>query len=185
MSESISVPVNGSKEEIYRALLPQIEAVISGTDDLIANLANVATILKEAFNFHWVGFYRTTAPKLLTLGPFQVSRATRLCAHSFRKRRMRHFRSHPKDCSCAGCRTTTTCEPSTSMSWMVKWRSGKPCRRGNIMALKPSGPVPAGPVKFGETSRSATDRRSALTIPWSGSARRMRRARALQRRPGS
>ena len=71
MSESISLPVNCSKEEIYRALLPQIEAVISGTDDLIANLANVAAILKHAFNFHWVGFYRTTAPKLLTLGPFQ------------------------------------------------------------------------------------------------------------------
>jgi putative methionine-R-sulfoxide reductase with GAF domain len=28
-------------------------------------------MLKQAFNFHWVGFYRTTAPSLLTLGPFQ------------------------------------------------------------------------------------------------------------------
>jgi L-methionine (R)-S-oxide reductase len=70
MSESL--PVNSSKEEIYRELLPQIEAVIGGTDDLIANLANVAAILKQAFKkFHWVGFYRTTAPNLLTLGPFQ------------------------------------------------------------------------------------------------------------------
>ena len=70
MSESL--PVNSSKEEIYRGLLPQIEAVTSGTDDLIANLANVAAILKQAFKkFHWVGFYRTTAPNLLTLGPFQ------------------------------------------------------------------------------------------------------------------
>ena len=60
-----------AKEEIYRALLPQIEAVISGVDDLIANLANVAAILKTAFNFHWVGFYRVTAPQILTLGPFQ------------------------------------------------------------------------------------------------------------------
>jgi hypothetical protein len=33
MSESL--PINGSKEEIYSALLQQIEAVISGTDDLI------------------------------------------------------------------------------------------------------------------------------------------------------
>jgi L-methionine (R)-S-oxide reductase len=60
-----------AKDDIYVALLPQIEAVISGADDLIANLANVAAILKQAFNFHWVGFYRTTAPHLLTLGPFQ------------------------------------------------------------------------------------------------------------------
>jgi L-methionine (R)-S-oxide reductase len=70
MSESL--PVNSSKEEIYRGLLPQIEAVTSGTDDLIANLANVTAILKQGFKkFHWVGFYRTTAPNLLTLGPFQ------------------------------------------------------------------------------------------------------------------
>ncbi len=70
MSESL--PINSSKEEIYRLLLLQIEAVIAETDDLIANLANVTAILKQAFKkFHWVGFYRTTAPKLLTLGPFQ------------------------------------------------------------------------------------------------------------------
>ena len=71
MSETLSIPANGTKEEIYRAILPQIEAVISGTDDLIANLANIAAILKQAFNFYWVGFYRTTEPGLLTLGPFQ------------------------------------------------------------------------------------------------------------------
>jgi len=46
-SMSESPHINGSKEEIYSALLQQIEAVISGTDDLIANLANVAAILKQ------------------------------------------------------------------------------------------------------------------------------------------
>ena len=70
MAENLVIPA-GTKEEIYRALLPQIEAVISETDDLIANLANIAAILKQAFNFHWVGFYRTTKPGLLMLGPFQ------------------------------------------------------------------------------------------------------------------
>jgi len=70
MAENLRIPV-GTKEEIYRAILPQIEAVISETDDLIANLANVVAILKQAFNFHWVGFYRTTKPRLLMLGPFQ------------------------------------------------------------------------------------------------------------------
>jgi L-methionine (R)-S-oxide reductase len=71
MADTLSIPTNGSKEEIYSALLPQIESVISGVDDLIANLANVAAILKQAFDFHWIGFYRTTAPNVLTLGPFQ------------------------------------------------------------------------------------------------------------------
>lgn len=71
VSETLHVPEGAPREEVYRALLPQIESVMSGVDDLIANLANVAAILKTAFDFHWVGFYRTTAPGLLTLGPFQ------------------------------------------------------------------------------------------------------------------
>jgi L-methionine (R)-S-oxide reductase len=71
LAETLELPEGGTREEIYRALLPQIEAVMAGTGDLIANLANIAAILKQAFDFHWVGFYRTTEPRLLTLGPFQ------------------------------------------------------------------------------------------------------------------
>jgi L-methionine (R)-S-oxide reductase len=71
MAEVLTIPEHGTKEEIYREILPQIESVMDGTDDLIANLANIASVLKQAFNFHWVGFYRTTAPEILTLGPFQ------------------------------------------------------------------------------------------------------------------
>jgi GAF domain-containing protein len=71
LSETLHVPQGASREEVYRALLPQIRSVVAGVDDLIANLANVAAILKTAFDFHWVGFYRTTAPGMLTLGPFQ------------------------------------------------------------------------------------------------------------------
>ena len=71
MIETLSLPLHANKEEIYRALLPQIEAVIGVTDDLIANLANVSAILKQAFGFHWVGFYRTLEPQMLVLGPFQ------------------------------------------------------------------------------------------------------------------
>jgi L-methionine (R)-S-oxide reductase len=71
MAESLTIPENGTKQEIYREILPQIESVMGGTDDLIANLGNIAAILKQAFNFHWVGFYRTTGPAVLTLGPFQ------------------------------------------------------------------------------------------------------------------
>ncbi len=71
MTETLSLPSGNDKEEIYQALLPQIEAVIGASDDLIANLANVAAILKQAFDFHWVGFYRTVSPGKLVLGPFQ------------------------------------------------------------------------------------------------------------------
>lgn len=71
MTETLTLPETADKAELYAALLPQVEAVIAGEDDLIANLANVAAMLKAAFDFHWVGFYRTLAPGMLVLGPFQ------------------------------------------------------------------------------------------------------------------
>jgi GAF domain-containing protein len=71
MAEALHLPEGATREEIYAAILPQIEAVMAGVDDLIADLANIAAVLKTAFDFHWVGFYRTTAPNLLMLGPFQ------------------------------------------------------------------------------------------------------------------
>lgn len=71
MSETLTIPETSDKTEIYAALMPQVAAVIEGCDDIIANMANVAAILKTAFDFHWVGFYRTTSPDMLMLGPFQ------------------------------------------------------------------------------------------------------------------
>ena len=70
MSDSIYIPTGVSKAEKYVALLPQIEALISGEEDLIANLANVSAALKEAFGFFWVGFYLVKGEELV-LGPFQ------------------------------------------------------------------------------------------------------------------
>lgn len=59
-----------SRKERYQSILPQLESLISGEADLIANLANVAAAIKEAFDFLWVGFYRRVGDELL-LGPFQ------------------------------------------------------------------------------------------------------------------
>lgn len=70
MSESLFIPETGTKAEKYEALLPQIEALISGEPDLYANLANTAAALKEAFGFFWVGFYLVKNEQLV-LGPFQ------------------------------------------------------------------------------------------------------------------
>ena len=41
MAETLFLPQAGSKEEIYPALLPQVEALISGEPNLVANLANL------------------------------------------------------------------------------------------------------------------------------------------------
>jgi GAF domain-containing protein len=70
MAETLFLPQSGTKEEIYQALLPQVEALISGEQDLVANLANISAALREAFGFFWVGFYVVQGQELV-LGPFQ------------------------------------------------------------------------------------------------------------------
>lgn len=69
MAEDLSI-IEGNKEEQYKSLIPQIEALIHGEPDLIANLANVTAALKEQFNWFWVGFYLVKDDELV-LGPFQ------------------------------------------------------------------------------------------------------------------
>jgi len=70
MAESLFIPTTASKEQKYGAILPQIEALIGGEKDLIANLANISAVLRESFGFFWVGFYLVKDNQLV-LGPFQ------------------------------------------------------------------------------------------------------------------
>jgi GAF domain-containing protein len=69
MAEDLTI-TEGSKEERYQALLPQIKALIEGEPDTIANLANISAALKEQFNWLWIGFYLVKNNELV-LGPFQ------------------------------------------------------------------------------------------------------------------
>lgn len=69
MSEDLHI-VQGTKEEQYRALLPQVQAVLEAETDAIAAMANVAAALKEQFGWLWIGFYRVVGNELV-LGPFQ------------------------------------------------------------------------------------------------------------------
>ncbi|MBY5951787.1 MAG: GAF domain-containing protein [Cyclobacteriaceae bacterium] len=70
MSENLFIPTEASKAEKYEAILPQIEALITGEPDLYANLANISAVLKQGFDFFWVGFYLVKEEQLV-LGPFQ------------------------------------------------------------------------------------------------------------------
>ena len=70
MAEDLSIDFTLTKAERFRQLLPQIEALITAETDLVANLANIAAALKEAFGFFWVGFYLVKEGELV-LGPFQ------------------------------------------------------------------------------------------------------------------
>ncbi|CAN5361373.1 GAF domain-containing protein [soil metagenome] len=89
MAESIAIPVEADRRSLYGAIAPQIGALVTGETDLIANLANIAAVLKEVFGFFWVGFYLKKDDQLV-LGPFQGPLAcTRIdfgqgvCGHAY------------------------------------------------------------------------------------------------------
>ncbi|WP_371372407.1 GAF domain-containing protein [Thalassotalea aquiviva] len=60
-----------NKTDFYQSMLGQVEAVIAGETDAIANMANISAILFHAFDdVNWAGFYRVKNNELI-LGPFQ------------------------------------------------------------------------------------------------------------------
>ncbi len=69
MAEDLRIH-QGSKSEQYESLIPQIEGLLEGENDTIANLANITAALKEQFGWFWVGFYLVKNDELV-LGPFQ------------------------------------------------------------------------------------------------------------------
>ena len=58
------------KNETYKLLLAQVKAMVKDESDPVANMANVAALIQEAFHFWWTGFYRVIDNQLV-LGPFQ------------------------------------------------------------------------------------------------------------------
>lgn len=70
MAEQLTVSTSSDKQERYRVLVPQVEALVAGEPDLVANLSNIAAALRESMNFFWVGFYLVKGNQLV-LGPFQ------------------------------------------------------------------------------------------------------------------
>lgn len=69
MAEDLSI-TTGTKAEQYLSIIPQIQGLLTGENDLIANLANITAALKEQFNWLWVGFYLVKNDELV-LAPFQ------------------------------------------------------------------------------------------------------------------
>lgn len=89
MAESLAFSKTADRSVIYDEIAPQIEALISSEPDVVANLANVAAVLKEAFGFFWVGFYLNKDDQLV-LGPFQgpiactrISFDRGVCGHAY------------------------------------------------------------------------------------------------------
>lgn len=75
MAENLII-AEGGKTEKYQVLYDQIKALTEGESDMIANMANIASMIHETFGFWWTGFYRVcsipeTEKEMLVLGPFQ------------------------------------------------------------------------------------------------------------------
>ena len=69
MAENLII-AEGGKAEKYTLLYKQIEALVEGESDTIANMANIAAMIHHTFSFWWTGFYRVCGQELV-LGPFQ------------------------------------------------------------------------------------------------------------------
>ena len=69
MAEHLEIS-NGTKAERYALLTRQIEAVVAGETDMIARMANAASMIHHTVGFWWTGFYRVAGNELI-LGPFQ------------------------------------------------------------------------------------------------------------------
>lgn len=92
MAESVAFTMSADRTTRYAEVAPQIEALVAGETDLVANLANISAVLKEVFGFFWVGFYLAKERELV-LGPFQGPLAcTRIkfgegvCGHAYSTR---------------------------------------------------------------------------------------------------
>ena len=92
MAESLAFSKTSDRKIIYDEIAPQIESLVAGESDLVANLANIAAVLREAFGFFWVGFYLKKENQLV-LNAFQGPLAcTRIefdkgvCGHAYRTR---------------------------------------------------------------------------------------------------
>lgn len=93
MAEDLTIIKTATKAEQYQSLIPQIEALLTGETDFVANMANVAAALKEQFNWFWVGFYLVKNDELV-LGPFQgpvactrIKKGKGVCGSSWEKNR--------------------------------------------------------------------------------------------------
>lgn len=73
-------PSKTSRASIYEQLSSQARSLIEGEADLIANMANISALIKEALGFYWVGFYLVKNGELV-LGPFQGPVACTRIAH--------------------------------------------------------------------------------------------------------
>lgn len=65
-----TIPAYTKRSDVFPIVKKQLEQLCMGEPSLIANMANVASLIHSAFQFHWTGFY-IVRNEHLVLGPFQ------------------------------------------------------------------------------------------------------------------
>ena len=67
-----TITYTGTKEENYELVIKQLQALLDGEDDVIANLSNASALLNQFLEeINWVGFYLYKKEQNeLVLGPF-------------------------------------------------------------------------------------------------------------------
>ncbi|MBM7660521.1 GAF domain-containing protein [Bacillus mesophilus] len=61
-----------TKEKNYDLVIKQLQALLEGESNVVANLANASALLNQFLSdVNWVGFYVTDGEDELILGPFQ------------------------------------------------------------------------------------------------------------------
>jgi L-methionine (R)-S-oxide reductase len=62
---------SGTREQNYELVIKQLDALLTGESNMVANLANASALLNQFLeDINWVGFYLTEGTQLV-LGPFQ------------------------------------------------------------------------------------------------------------------
>lgn len=71
MSSDAALPTP-ERDAAYAAARRRIDALIADESDWVAAMATVVCELHHALpHYHWTGFYRVVAPRMLAVGPYQ------------------------------------------------------------------------------------------------------------------
>jgi GAF domain-containing protein len=73
MAEAILDLRREPKDRAYATLHAHTASLLHDVDDVVAEMATIASLVHNAMGFLWTGFYRVVAPDLLRVGPYQGS----------------------------------------------------------------------------------------------------------------
>lgn len=71
---------DGDKDLKYSVLYDQIKALVECEGDIIADMANISSMIQQTFGFWWTGFYRVCSNELVYYESHRiVQKAEALC----------------------------------------------------------------------------------------------------------